>query len=276
MKILFTKMHGTGNDFIVVDCRSLALPDPAGFSERFCHRKFGIGADQVLLLYPSKIADFMMKIYNADGSEVEMCGNGIRCFAKYIWDRMLSDKPVLEVETLAGIMRPERARDLVRVDMGEPVLDPRKIPVNIQAEPPVIDHLLAIKDRQFALTFVSMGNPHAVIFLEEDVKEFPVGTYGPMIEHDSLFPKRTNVEFVNVVNRNEVIMRVWERGSGETLACGTGACAPGVAAMIKGLVERKVTVKLLGGELIIEWADNKRVYMTGPSTEVFEGTVDYA
>jgi diaminopimelate epimerase len=276
MKIPFTKMHGTGNDFIVVDCRSLALPDPAGFSERFCHRKFGIGADQALLLYPSKIADFTMKIYNADGSEVEMCGNGIRCFAKYIWDRKLSEKPVLEVETLAGIIRPERTGDLVRVDMGEPVLEPGKIPVNIQAKPPVIDYLLAINDRQFALTFVSMGNPHAVIFLEEDVKEFPVGTYGPMIEHDPLFPKRTNVEFANVVDRNIVIMRVWERGSGETLACGTGACATGVAAILKGLVERRVTVKLLGGELIIEWADNNRVYMTGPATEVFEGTVDYA
>jgi diaminopimelate epimerase len=276
MNIPFTKMHGTGNDFIVVDCRFLALPDPAGFSERFCHRKFGIGADQVLLLYPSKTADFMMKIYNADGSEVEMCGNGIRCFAKYIWDRKLSDKPVLEVETLAGIIRPERTGGLVGVDMGEPVLEPRKIPVNIQAKPPVVDHQLGIKGRQFALTFVSMGNPHAVIFLEEDVKEFAVATYGPMIEHDPLFPKRTNVEFVNVVNRNEVIMRVWERGSGETLACGTGACATGVAAMIKGLVERRVTVKLLGGELIIEWADNNRVYMTGPATEVFEGTVEYA
>jgi diaminopimelate epimerase len=276
MKIPFTKMHGTGNDFIVVDCRSRALPDPAGFSEKFCHRKFGIGADQVLLLYPSKVADFAMKIYNADGSEVEMCGNGIRCFAKYIWDRKLSGKPVLEVETLAGIIRPERTKDLVRVDMGEPVLEPQKIPVNIQAKPPVVDHLIEINGRQFALTFVSMGNPHAVIFLEEDVKEFPVGTYGPVIEHDPLFPKRINVEFVNVVSRNEVIMRVWERGSGETLACGTGACATGIASMIKGLVERRVTVKLLGGELIIEWAENNRVYMTGPATEVFEGTVDYA
>jgi diaminopimelate epimerase len=275
MKIPFTKMHGIGNDFIVVDCRSVKLDDPVAFSKQYCDRRFGIGADQVLLLYPSGIADFMMNIHNADGSKVEMCGNGIRCFAKYIWDRKFSDKPVLAIETLAGIIRPERAGEQVKVDMGEPILDPQKIPADLKVAPPVVDHPLDVLNRQFRLTLVSMGNPHAVVFLDEDVTKFPVGTYGPKIENDRLFPKKTNVEFVNVITRNEVVMRVWERGSGETLACGTGACATGVASMIKGLVERRITVKLLGGNLLIEWADNNRVYMTGPATEVYEGVINH-
>lgn len=273
MKVPFTKMHGTGNDFVVVDCRTFELPDPAAFSVKYCNRRFGVGADQVLLLYPSKIADFAMKIFNADGSEVEMCGNGIRCFAKYIWDRSLSDKQVLDVETLAGIIRPERTDDLVRVDMGEPVLDPRKIPVDVDSGAMAVDYPLIIDDREFKLTFVSMGNPHAVIFLDEDVSGFAVERYGRQIEMHPLFPRRTNVEFVNAKSRHELVMRVWERGSGETLACGTGACATGVASMIKGLAERKVTVKLLGGDLSIEWAENNRVYMTGPAVEVFEGII---
>jgi diaminopimelate epimerase len=275
MKVPFTKMHGTGNDFILVDCRPFDLPDPAVFSARYCHRHFGIGADQVLLLYSSSVADFKMKIYNADGSEVEMCGNGIRCFAKYIWDRNLSGKQALEVETLAGIIRPVRAGNNVRVDMGVPVFEPPKIPVNIQAEGPLVDYPLTIDSKEFGLTFVSMGNPHAVIFLDEDVSKFPVETYGPKIEHHSLFPKRINVEFVNVINRNELMMRVWERGSGETLACGTGATAAGVAAMIKGLAEKEVTVRLLGGELLIEWTGKNHAYMTGPANEVFEGVITY-
>lgn len=273
MKIPFTKMHGTGNDFIVVDCRAFELPDPAAFSIRYCHRRFGIGADQMLLLYPSKSADFTMKIFNADGSEVEMCGNGIRCFAKYIWDRNLSSKQVLDVETLAGIIRPEHSGADVRVDMGEPILDPQKIPVNLQSQAKPVDYPLSIADREFNVTFVSMGNPHAVIFLDDDVSDFQVERYGRKIEMHPLFPKRTNVEFVNVVNRHELIMRVWERGSGETLACGTGACATGVASMLKGLTERRVTVKLLGGNLSIDWGENNHVYMTGPAVEVFEGVI---
>jgi diaminopimelate epimerase len=275
MMISFTKMHGTGNDFIIIDCRSFELPNPAGFSVRYCHRRFGIGADQVLLIYPSNVADFRMEIYNADGGEVEMCGNGIRCFAKYVWDRNLSGKKVLEIETLAGTIRPERSGSDVRVDMGEPVLESQKIPVNIQSSMPVINHPLSIHGREFRLTLVSMGNPHAIIFLDEDVLKFPLATYGPEIEHHPLFPKRTNVEFVNVINRNELIMRVWERGSGETMACGTGATATGVAAMIKGLTERQVAVKLVGGNLFIEWADNNHAYMTGPAVEVFEGVIRY-
>ncbi|HTZ17282.1 MAG TPA: diaminopimelate epimerase [Dissulfurispiraceae bacterium] len=273
MKVHFTKMHGTGNDFIVVDCRRSELRDPSGFATKYCNRRFGVGADQLLLLYPSDVADFKMKIYNADGSEVEMCGNGIRCFAKYIWDRNISSKQILDVETLGGIVRPERSGDNVKVDMGEPVLDPQRIPVNLQLPAPVVDYPMSIGGREFKLTFVSMGNPHAVIFLDEDIWKFPVGTYGPQIENHPLFPKRTNVEFVNVKSRDNLAMRVWERGSGETLACGTGATATAIAAMIKKLAERQVSVRLTGGDLLIKWENNNHAYMTGPAVEVFEGEI---
>jgi|WetSurMetagenome_2_1015567.scaffolds.fasta_scaffold00063_17 diaminopimelate epimerase len=275
MKIPFTKMHGAGNDFILIDCRSVSLSNPTAFAVKYCNRWYGIGADQMLLLYSSEVADFRMDIYNADGGRVEMCGNGIRCFAKYIWDNKLSDKIILDVETLAGIIRPERSGDSVRVDMGEPIFDPKLVPSNVQVEPPVIDYPLDVGGNKFHMTLVSMGNPHAVIFLDEDVSGFPVKSIGPVIENNLLFPKRTNVEFVNVVSRNELVMRVWERGAGETLACGTGASATAVAAMIKGLTERSVKVKLLGGSLLIEWAENNRVYMTGPAEKVFEGVMDY-
>ncbi len=273
MKIPFTKMHGIGNDFIVIDCRATTLLDPKAFAVKYCNRRFGIGADQLLLIYPSDIADFRMLIFNADGSEVEMCGNGIRCFAKYLWDRKISDKAVLDVETLAGIIRPERAGDLVKVDMGEPILEPGRIPVNLDGAAPVIDYPVEAKGRVLNATFVSMGNPHAVIFLDEDVTTFPVDVYGPVIENHPLFPKRINVEFVNRKSDTELVMRVWERGSGITLACGTGATATGIAAMVKQLTQKRVTVHLLGGDLVIEWADNGRAYMTGPAEEVYEGAV---
>lgn len=273
MKIPFTKMHGIGNDFIVLDCRANPLPDPKAFAVKYCDRRFGIGADQLLLIYPSDIADFRMLIFNADGSEVEMCGNGIRCFAKYIWDRKISDKTVLDVETLAGIIRPELAGDMVKVDMGKPILEPVRIPVSLQCSGPVIDYPVEAIGRIFNATFVSMGNPHAVIFLDEDVTEFPVDTYGPVIENHPLFPKRINVEFVNKKSDTELVMRVWERGSGITLACGTGATATGIAAMVKKLTRKRVTVHLLGGDLGIEWAENGHAYMTGPAEEVFEGMI---
>jgi diaminopimelate epimerase len=284
MNIRFTKMHGLGNDFILIDCRDKAVSDQlsavSGFSKRLCHRRFGIGADQVLLLYPSKIADFKMVIYNADGSEVEMCGNGIRCFAKYIWDRGLSGKDTLSIETAAGIIRPEKAGQMVKVDMGEPVLEGRLIPVNLPPHAPlprggqegVIDFPLKIGDREFKITAVSMGNPHAVIFVD-DVDSFDVKGYGPLIEQHALFPKRTNVEFIQVVAPEKIKMRVWERGAGETMACGTGASAAGVASYIKGFTGRLVHVLLAGGELLIEWKENNHVYMTGPAVEVFEGLV---
>ena len=274
MKIPFTKMHGLGNDFIVIDCRDgksgVKSEESGALARRLCHRRFGIGADQVLLLYNSAKADFLMRIFNADGSEVEMCGNGIRCFAKYIWDRKLSGKSVLEIETAAGIIKPEKAGDLVRVDMGIPVLEGRQIPVDLDGV--IKDYPLTIDDKTFTITCVSMGNPHAVIFVDE-VEGFDVPRYGSQIEVYRLFPKKINVEFVQVIDRKTLRMRVWERGAGETMACGTGASAAAVAANLKDVAEKKVTVKLLGGDLLIELDENGHVYMTGPAEEVFEGTI---
>jgi diaminopimelate epimerase len=211
-----------------------------------------------------------MRIFNADGSEVEMCGNGIRCFAKYIWDRKLSGKPVLEIETAAGIILPEKAGDMVKVDMGTPLLDARQIPVDLDGL--IKDYPLTIEDKTFTITCVSMGNPHAVIFVD-DVEGFDVQRYGPQIEMHRLFPKRTNVEFVQVADTKTLQMRVWERGAGETMACGTGASAAAVAADLMGIAEKKVTVKLLGGDLFIELSENGHVFMTGPAEEVFEGRI---
>ncbi|MDH4231461.1 MAG: diaminopimelate epimerase [Nitrospirota bacterium] len=273
----FTKMHGLGNDFIVIDCRENDLSGSGGMSSlselsrRLCHRRFGIGADQLLLLYPSAIADFRMVIFNADGSEVEMCGNGIRCFAKYIWDRGLSEKEVLAVETAAGIIRPGKAGQMVKVDMGEPVLEGRFIPVNLDGV--VKDLPLKIDDREFRITAVSMGNPHAVIFVD-DVDTFEVKRYGPLIENHELFPRRINVEFIQVLDPGTVRMRVWERGAGETMACGTGASAAGVASNLKGFTGKRVKVILTGGELVIEWKEDNHVYMTGPAVEVFQGSIN--
>lgn len=271
MKIKFTKMHGLGNDFVLIDAMSQEVPPPATFCKKYSDRRFGIGFDQALILHPSKAADFKMEIYNADGSQVEMCGNGIRCLAKYIWDRGLSDKGELAIETFAGIIRPVKAGDLIQVDMGEPVLNGSAIPVNLEGE--IRGYPLRIMDRDFSITCVSMGNPHAVIFLE-DIESFSVDKYGPLIENNTLFPKRINVEFVRVANKKEADVRVWERGAGETLACGTGACASVVAAHLNGLVERKVTVHLPGGDLLINWSEeDNHVYMTGPAVEVFTGEV---
>ena len=275
MNLRFTKMHGLGNDFILIDCRDKAVSGQlsliSDLSKRLCHRRFGVGADQVLLLYPSDIADFKMVIFNADGSEVEMCGNGIRCFAKYIWDRKLSDKEALSVETAAGIIRPERCGQMVKVDMGEPVLEGRLIPVNIDGM--VKDFPLIIEDKVFKINVVSMGNPHAVIFVD-DVDGFDVKRYGPLIENHGLFPRRINVEFIQVLDAQRIRMRVWERGSGETMACGTGASAAAVAASLKGFTGRRVNVMLAGGELLLEWNEDNHVYMTGPAVEVFEGSIE--
>ncbi len=276
MDIVFTKMHGTGNDFVVIDNRDDDLShhfDIPELARMLCNRRFGIGADQLLLLGYSFESDFKMAIFNADGSEVEMCGNGIRCLAKYIWDRKISTRDVLKIETVAGVIQPERIGNLIRVDMGAPVLEADKIPVELKSSTPIIDNPLKADDRVFKITCVSMGNPHAVIFLNEDVDSFPVAVYGPIIENHSIFLKKTNVEFVNVLNKKEMKMRVWERGSGETLACGTGASASAVAAMLKGLTEKKVTIQLLGGDLTVEWPGDGRVYMTGPAAEVFEGKI---
>ncbi len=287
MTINFTKMHGLGNDFILIDSISQeGLNNLKDDSLRktivfLCNRRFGIGADQLLMLLPSKIADFRMRIFNADGSEVEMCGNGIRCFAKYIWERGISEKNPLEVETLAGIIRPEKKGELVRVDMGEPEFRPERIPVYAEylnseklKEPDrIIGYPLKIEGREFLLSCVSMGNPHCVIVVN-DTKSFPVSYYGPLIENHQLFPNRTNVEFIEIISRQEINMRVWERGAGETMACGTGASASAVISALRGLTDREVTVHLLGGDLHIEWAQDNHVYMTGPATAVFDGTIN--
>lgn len=299
MKIRFTKMHGLGNDFVLIDCREQPFPLTEGevgdISRRLCDRRYGIGADQVLLLCPSENADFRMRIFNADGSEVEMCGNGIRCLARYVWDKNLSDKSPLEIETLAGIIRPERVDDGVRVDMGRPVFSPAKIPVDLPPDvdtrrsssvrlaPPfqredfadgvVFDYPLRIADREFLITCVSMGNPHAVTYVD-DVWSFPVSHYGPLIETHAMFPQRTNVEFAQVAHESAIKMRVWERGSGETLACGTGASAAAVVSALKGVTGPRVTVHLLGGDLFIEIGTNGRILMTGPAVQVFEGLID--
>lgn len=278
MKLKFTKMHGLGNDFVLIDTISQQVPQLSAFCKTYSDRRFGIGFDQALILRPSKAADFKMEIFNADGSQVEMCGNGIRCLAKYIWDRGLSDKRELTIETLAGIIRPVKAGDLIRVDMGEPIFDAPSIPVNLEGE--VRGYPLKALDREFPITCVSMGNPHAVIFVE-DLQSFPVEKYGPVIENHPLFPKRINVEFVKVMGglngtAGEIQVRVWERGAGETLACGTGACATAVAAHVNGIADRKVTVHLAGGDLLIHWSDkDHHVYMTGPAVEVYTGEVTF-
>jgi len=275
MNISFAKMHGIGNDFIVIDCRENKLGpwsrELGVLSKKLCDRRFGIGADQILLLDNSDKADFRMSIFNADGTEVEMCGNGIRCFTKYIWDRNLSPKQALEIETPAGIIRPEKAGDMVRVDMGRPELDGRKIPVNLDGQ--IKDYPLVIDDRVFKMTCVSMGNPHAVIVVD-DVAAFDVQRYGPQIETHKLFPRKINVEFIQIIDPATIKMRVWERGSGETLACGTGASAVAVAANMKGIAEKMVAIKLPGGDLVIELHENGHVYMTGPAEEVFTGNIN--
>lgn len=293
MKLNFIKMEGLGNDFILIDCITHRVnSSKINFNElsiKLCNRRFGIGADQILLLERAMNADFKMRIFNADGSEVEMCGNGIRCLAKYIWDNKLSRKNVLDIETAAGIIKPEKIGNMVRVDMGEPVFEPENIPVNLKKwivkntgykglykyndRDIVLDRPLRIKDKVFKITCVSMGNPHGVIFVE-DLDDFPVNKYGPIIENHPVFPKRINVEFVEIISYDEIRMRVWERGAGETLACGTGACASMVASCIKGKAGRKAKVYLSGGELLIEWGDDSHVYMTGPANKVFDGIIN--
>ncbi len=282
MKVNFTKMHGLGNDFILLDCLQqpelLKLSDDelSLWSRRLCQRRFGIGADQVLLLCPSEKADFRMRIFNADGSEVQMCGNGIRCLARYIWQKRLSNKNPLQIETLAGIIKPEKDGREIRVNMGRPRFSPSEIPIEVEKEmKEVIDYSLNVGGREFLVSCVSMGNPHTVI-LVDSTETFPVSHYGPLIENHTVFPERTNVEFVEVLNKRSIRMRVWERGAGETLACGTGAAASGVVTAYKGLTNRRVNVHLLGGTLKIQWAEDGDVYLTGPAKEVFHGTFNTA
>lgn len=276
MKINFTKMHGLGNDFVVIDIRNIHGIDWKGIAGFLLNRRFGIGGDQLLLLDRSFRADFRMQIFNPDGSEVEMCGNGIRCLANYIWKNGLSNKSLLEIETLAGVIRPEKVDGMVKVDMGRPRLRPEEIPVKVEVEEPLIDYPLEIKDRLFHITCVSMGNPHAVIPVEDLSIDLPA--YGSLIEHHPIFPKRINVEFVKQEYPDTFMVRVWERGAGETLACGTGASAVAVAMRLKGLGGLRQKIILPGGELIIELIEEAheiiRVFMTGPAQEVFRGEIE--
>ncbi|MDH4226908.1 MAG: diaminopimelate epimerase [Deltaproteobacteria bacterium] len=272
MTLRFTKMHGLGNDFIVLDLRKKDLKSLPALMKKLGHRNFGIGFDQALVLKNSKKADFRMDIYNSDGSRVEMCGNGIRCLANYIWETGLSKKPVLEIETLAGIIRPRKAGKLVTVDMGEPILEGKLIPTTASGH--IKKRPLKALDRTFSITCVSMGNPHCVIPVK-DVDSYPVTKYGPFLETNKFFPKRTNVEFIEITNPARIKMRVWERGAGETMACGTGACGAAVAANLLGLAKRRVTMELKGGNLNIHWNEkDNRVYMTGPAVKVFDGTLE--
>ncbi|MCC8138624.1 MAG: diaminopimelate epimerase [Clostridiales bacterium] len=278
----FTKMHGLGNDYIYVNCLKEQIANPSEAAIRVSDRHFGIGSDGLILIRPSDKADFQMEMYNADGSQGAMCGNGIRCVAKYVYDYGLTDKTQISVETKSGIKYLDlTVRDgkvaLVRVDMGAPILEPERIPVRIggvsSAEKPIIGEAVSVGEDIFSITCVSMGNPHCVVPVK-DVDGLEIEKTGPLFENHSMFPDRVNTEFVRVLDHDTVQMRVWERGSGETLACGTGACAVAVAGALNGWTGNKVTVKLRGGDLQIEWDRGKNtVFMTGPATTVFEGEI---
>ena len=271
----FTKMHGIGNDYIYVNCFEEKIADPSRLSLVMSKQHYGVGSDGLILIGPSDTADFSMRIFNSDGSEADMCGNGIRCLGKYVYDRGLTDKTELTVSTMGGLKKlwltVEGGKVVrVRADMGMPELTPAKIPVDVDAEQ-VMQYPLQILGKTLPITCVSMGNPHAVIFVTDpDAIDLPV--VGGMIEHHPLFPRRTNVEFVRVIRRDMLQMRVWERGAGETLACGTGACASLVAAVMNGLADRCAQIKLAGGNLQLEWnEEDNHVYQTGPATFVFDG-----
>lgn len=274
----FTKMHGIGNDYVYVDCTRRMLKDPGETARLVSDRHLGIGSDGLILICSSDTADFRMDMYNADGSRGEMCGNGIRCVGKYVYDYGLTDKEEIAVETLAGIkylkLQIEDGKvSKVRVNMGRPILAPEKIPV-LAGREPVVREPIEVCGREWEMTCVSMGNPHAVVFLDSPVKEFPLEQTGPYFERHERFPKRVNTEFIRVLGPDRIEMRVWERGSGETFACGTGACAAAVAANLNGLCGRNVTVELLGGELEIEWKEaDSCVYMTGAAAAVFDGEI---
>ena len=273
----FTKMHGCGNEYVYVNLFEEKIDDPAELSIKISDRHFGIGSDGLITIGPSDVADFRMRIYNADGSEAEMCGNGVRCVAKYVYDHNLTDKTEISVETGAGIkilkLFVENGKVAqVTVDMGEPGLKPEEIPVVAEGDK-VINEPIEVCGREWRMTCVSMGNPHAVVFVD-DVENFDIEKYGPHFENHERFPKRTNTEFVHVVSPTEAYMRVWERGSAETWACGTGTCATVMACILNGKTENKVLVHLRGGDLTIEY-DKKtnHIFMTGPATEVFNGEI---
>ncbi len=282
----FTKMHGIGNDYVYVDGSKEHLENPGEISKKISDRHFGIGSDGLIIIQPSKKADFEMEMYNADGSRGKMCGNGIRCVAKYVYDHGMVNSKHIAIDTLAGIKYIDVTTgedgkvDRARVDMGAPILTPADIPADLTVQRPfdknrIVNEEMQLPDGTKSYgTAVSMGNPHNVIFESEDVRNLDLKKIGPSYEHLNIFPERVNTEFVNVLDRQNVRMRVWERGSGETLACGTGACATGVAAVLNGHTDRKLTVHLLGGDLLIDWDEKtNHVFMTGEAATVFEGDI---
>lgn len=274
----FTKMHGCGNDYVYVNCLKETIHHPSKVAEFVSDRHFGIGSDGLILICPSRVADFRMAMYNADGSEGKMCGNGVRCIAKYVYDYGLTDKTEISIETKGGIKYLDLTVDngkvtLVKVDMGAPVLEPEQIPIR-SGQSRVIDEPIQIEGKEYRMTGVSMGNPHAVVFVE-DTASLDLEKIGPQFEHHERFPERINTEFVQVLNRHEINMRVWERGSGETLACGTGTCASAVACVLNGKTGDEITVHLLGGNLHIYYdRQENTVWMTGPAAVVFDGEID--
>ena len=273
--IKFTKMHGLGNDYVYIDAINQKIQNKLKLAQFVSNRHFGIGSDGLILICESKVADFKMRMFNSDGSEAEMCGNGIRCVGKFVYDKGFTSKTTVTIETLAGIKTlklniKDKKVETVRVDMGEPILEANKIPV-ISKEEPVKNLELEAENRKFKFTCVSMGNPHAITIVE-NTKEFEVERYGKILEVDKAFPKKANIEFAQVIDKENIKMRVWERGAGETLACGTGACATAVACNLLNLTGRKVNIELLGGTLNIEWNENdNHIYMTGPAVTVFDG-----
>ncbi len=275
----FTKMHGAGNDYIYVNGFEEKIENPEEFSIKYSDRHKGIGADGLVMILPSETCDFRMRMFNADGSESEMCGNASRCIGKYVYDKGLTDKKEVLLETLAGVKVLKLFTDSnnqvekVTVNMGEPILESEKIPTKLTPFPVVSQRVDFNSELTFDITAVSMGNPHAIVFMDE-IQNLAIEQVGRVIENAEIFPNRTNVEFIKLINKNEIDMRVWERGSGETMACGTGACASVVASVLNGKTDRKVKVNLLGGTLEIEWNEkDNNVYLTGGATTVFEGEI---
>lgn len=274
----FTKMHGLGNDFVFVQESEFAeKTDYNALSVKICDRNFGVGADGLVILGNALDYDITMRIFNPDGSEPEMCGNAIRCVGKYAWENGLVKEKRIRVKTLAGLIMPEVIVEngkvtQVKVDMGEPILTPAQVPVDLPGEK-IVNEAITVSDKEFRFTAVSMGNPHCVIFVGS-LDEGPAAKWGPALEVHNYFPRKTNVEFVEIISRSEMKMNVWERGAGETLACGTGACATLVAAVLNDKTDARATIHLKGGDLVIEWdTGSNHVYMTGPATEVFRGTL---
>jgi diaminopimelate epimerase len=276
--MMFFKMQGLGNDYVYIDCINGKEPiDIKNLTNRLSNRHFGVGSDGLILLCKSKVADLKMRMFNSDGSEAQMCGNGIRCVAKLAYELGLICEEITTIETLSGIKTLKLnivngKVKTVEVDMGAPILEATKIPVSSSAkiEDKKVKAEVKVKNKKIELTCVSMGNPHAVTFVN-NIKNFKVAEYGPILENADIFPEKANIEFVEVVDKNNIKMRVWERGSGETLACGTGACSSVVASSLNGYTDRKVNVQLLGGNLEIEWKPNNHVHMTGPAVTVFKG-----